>query len=227
MRPTIGINMDVTADGWLRMSLPTAYADAVVEAGGRPRPIACVNDAALLGGEVDGVDAFLFVGGADYPAAIYGEPTHPEAVPMNGRRADVDLLLAGMAMRRGIPILGICGGCQLLSIACGGKLVQHLDRADAHRNGTRHEVELGTGSRLERIFAASRIGVNSFHHQAVQPAAPGRGLAITARADDGTVEAIESTGPRFLLGVQWHPERLDEAHRRLIFGALIAAARDD
>jgi len=225
MRPTIGINMDVTADGWPRMSLPTDYVDAVLEAGGRPRLLTCVEDEPLLRGEVDGVDAFLFVGGADYPASIYGEPTHPEAKAMHGRRAAVDMILARLVLRRAVPVLGICGGCQLLNIATGGKLVQHLDRAEAHAGGQRHEVAFSAGSRLARIFGAARIAVNSFHHQAVDPAALGRDLAITARADDGTVESVESTGTRFLVGVQWHPERLDGAHRGRIIGALIAAAR--
>lgn len=224
MRPTIGINMDVTADGWPRMSLPTDYVDAVLEAGGRPCLVPAIEDEQLLRGEVDGVDAFLFVGGADYPASIYGEPTHPEAKAMHERRAAVDVILARLVLRRGIPVLGICGGCQLLNIALGGKLVQHLDRAEAHRGGTRHEVAFGEGSRLALIFAADLIAVNSYHHQAADPAAIGRDLVVTARADDGTVEAVESTGPRFLVGVQWHPERLDGAHRGRIFGALIAAA---
>jgi len=225
MRPTIGLNLDVTTDGWPRMGLPVAYVDSILEAGGRPRLIACVNDEALLGEEVNAVDAFLFVGGADYPASIYGEPTHPKA--MHGRRAAVDLLLAGIVLRRELPVLGICGGCQLLNIACGGALVQHLDRAEAHQDGTQHEVELVAGSRLARIYGAARICVNSYHHQGADPTAVGRDLVITARADDGTVEAVESTGSRFLVGVQWHPERLDEAHRRRIFGALIAAARGE
>jgi putative glutamine amidotransferase len=224
MRPTIGINMDVTADGWLRMGLPVSYPDAVLEAGGRPRLVPAIEDERLLRDEVDGVDAFLFMGGPDYPPSLYGEPPHEKANPMHERRAAVDMLIAGLVLRRGIPVLGICGGCQLLNIAMGGKLVQHLDRAEAHAGGQRHEVELVPGSRLARIFGTDRIAVNSYHHQAADPAAIGRDLVVTARADDGTVEAVESTGPRFLVGVQWHPERLDEDHRGLIFGALVAAA---
>ncbi len=175
MRPTIGINLDVTADGWLRMGLPAAYPDAVVEAGGRPRLVPAIEDEQLLREEVDGVDAFLFMGGPDYPPSLYGEPPHAKTNPMHERRAAVDMLLAGLVLRRGIPVLGICGGCQLLNIAMGGKLVQHLDRAEAHAGGQRHEVELSSGSRLARIFGALRIAVNSYHHQAVDPAASGTG----------------------------------------------------
>lgn len=225
MRPIIGINLDVAeADGRSRLSLPAEYVDAVVESGGRPRLVAALDDERLLRDEVEGVDAFLFIGGADYPSSSYGEPPHEKANPMSRRRATSDLLLARLVLQRTIPVLGICGGCQLLSIASGGKLVQHLHRAEAHQR-QRHDVELAAGSRLARIFGASRIEVNSFHHQAVDPAVPGRELAITARADDGTVEAIEATGRRFLLGVQWHPERMEGAHRRRLFDALVSAVQ--
>jgi putative glutamine amidotransferase len=104
--------------------------------------------------------------------------------------------------------------------------VQHVARAEAHTGGQRHEVDPAPGSRLERTFDAAQIRVNSLHHQAVDPAALGRDLSVTARAGDGTVEGIESTGSRFLVGVQWHPERLDGTHRRRAFGALVAAARE-
>jgi len=227
MRPIIGINLDVAeADGRSRLSLPVEYVDAVVESGGRPRLVAALGDESLLRDEAEGVEAFLFIGGADYPSSSYGELPHEKARPMSRRRATSDLLLARFVLQRTIPVLGICGGCQLLSIAAGGKLVQHLHRAEGHR-GRRHDVELAAGSRLARIFGASRIEVNSSHHQAVNPAVPGRELAITARADDGTVEAVEATGRRFLLGVQWHPERLEETHRRQLFGALVSAAKAD
>jgi len=133
MRPIIGINMDVAeADGRQRLTLAADYVDAVVESGGQPRLIACLGLESLLREDVGGVDAFLFVGGADYPSSLYGEAPHEKAKPMSGRRAETDLLLARLVLERGIPALGICGGCQLLSIATGGKLVQHLRHAEAH-----------------------------------------------------------------------------------------------
>ena len=107
-----------------------------------------------------------------------------------------------------------------------GKLVQHLPQADAHGEDRSHAVTVQGGRILRGLFGDGRMTVNSCHHQAIRPDGVGDGLTVVARADDGTIEAVEGTDPaRFLLGVQWHPERIrDAAHRQAIFGAFVRAA---
>ena len=263
MKPRIGMNMDVAAvDGWPRMAVGAAYVDAVREAGGWPVLVPAVPEEADLRERVEEVEGFVFIGGADYPSFLFSEPPHPKVNLMHERRWNTDILLARLALERRIPVLGICGGCQLLCIACGGKIIQHLPGADAHLKADAQEVEIVGGRILRQLFGLGRITVNSYHHQAVDPAAPGRGLEVAARAADGTVEAIEGTAhwasqeeedrglrgsrgcgsrgkapekhtasvscgaaDRFLLGLQWHPERMkNEEHRRKIFGAFVEAA---
>ena len=124
------------------------------------------------------------------------------------------------------PILGICGGHQLINLAFGGRLIQHLPQAVAHTGGKSHPIDIRNGRILRELFGEGRLDVNSWHHQAVPLDGLGQGLVATAFADDGIVEALEGTDPsRFLLGVQWHPERSpDPEHCRQLLGALIQAA---
>jgi len=173
-------------------------------------------------------DGVLFIGGQDYPSALYDELPHPQTEPLHAMRAASDLELFRAAFASPTPILGICGGHQLLNIACGGKLIQHLPQAEAHGGEKNHGVTIHGGRILRELFGEKRIEVNSHHHQAVDPDAIGRGLIVTARADDGVVEALEGTDSgRFLLGVQWHPERYhDLEQRRKIMAAFVAACAD-
>jgi len=230
MRPTILVNCDVEMDAVRnrqRLSLLAAYVDVVAEAGGRPVIVSPTLPLELLREQVDCCDGALFVGSAqDYPPAWYGEAPRPETQAMNPPRADADRELARTALARGLPVLGICGGHQLLNLACGGRLIQHLPQAAAHTGGKSHPIAIRGGRILRELFGEGRIEVNSWHHQAVPPDGLGQGLVATAFADDGTIEALEGTAPsRFLLGVQWHPERSpDPEHRRQLLGALIRAA---
>lgn len=226
MKLGIGLNMDVqVVDGWPRLVTGAAYVDAVREVGGWPLLVPAVPEEAWLRKHLEEVDGFVFIGGADYPPSLFEEPPHPKVNLMHERRWKTDILLARLALERRIPVLGICGGCQLLSIACGGKIIQHLATADAHVKADAQEADIVGGRILRQLFGLGRIAANSFHHQAVDPAAPGRGLEVVARAADGTVEAIEAIDGRFILGLQWHPERMrDAAHRTKIFGALVKAA---
>src|SRR5262249_48237573 len=136
-----------------------------------------------------------------------------------------ELSLACLALRRGLPVLAICRGAQVLNVACGGTLHQHIDGHRQTVPGTQptHEVEIAKGSRLHRITKTRKLSVNSFHHQAVDQL--GEGLRIVARAADGTVEAIEGSDG-FLIGVQWHAETLS-AHLPLFEALVTAAARTE
>ena len=228
-RPVILINSDLAVDpvrNSLRIRLAAAYVDAVAEAGGLPMVVSPTLTPELLHEAVSRCDGVLLIGGNDYPPSWYGEAAEPETQLMHPVRAAADRVLAQAAWTRDVPILAICGGYQLLSLACGGRLIQHLPQAAAHTGDARHAVTICGGRILRGLFGETRLEVNSCHHQAVHPAAIGDGLVVTAQADDGTIEALEGVDPqRFLLGVQWHPERFaDLDARRKIFGALIQAA---
>ena len=228
-RPVILINSDVEPEGRLsalRVRLPAAYVDAVAAAGGLPVVVSPTLPPELLREQVARCDGVLLIGGRDYPPAWYGELPHPETQVMHPVRAAADLELSQAALARGVPVLGICGGLQLLNLACGGRLIQHLSQAEAHGDDKLHAVTIRGGRILRELFGETRIEVNSCHHQAAHPDGIGRGLVVTAMADDGTIEALEGTDPaRFVLGVQWHPERYcDVEHRQRILGVFVRAA---
>jgi len=142
------------------------------------------------------------------------------------------MILARLVLQENtqMPVLGICAGPQLFNITLGGKLVQHLPTAEDHIAYTpiqdkEHEIEITGGRILTSLFGKGKISVNTNHHQAADPEFLGSGLQVVACADDGVVEAIESTEERFLLGVQWHPERTrDINHQKKIFNAFIKAS---
>jgi len=220
-RPSIGINCDYDGER-PRVFLRIGYIDAVRDAGGLPLLLPPNGRAGEIDEFLDRVDGLLFSGGDDYAPRRYGATRiHPEVKLVHPRRERFDIALARRAIRRGLPILGICGGAQLLAIAAGGTLRQHL----AHHppRGAKHAIEIEPAARLAAIAGRTRAQVNTFHHQAIRRA--GDGLAIVARAGDGVVEAIEAN-EGFRIGVQWHPE-IDAASRlsRAIFAALVEEAR--
>jgi putative glutamine amidotransferase len=229
MKPLILLNADVERESAypsLRVRLPAAYGDAVAECDAVPMVVSPTLPPAALQAAVARADGVLFIGGRDYPPAWYGEPPHAETREMSAARAAADHLLAAAALARSIPILGVCGGHQLLVLACGGRLIQHLPQAESHTGNRRHAITIRGGRILREIFGETRVEVNSYHHQAACAEAFDAGLQVTARADDGVIEGVEGTDPaRFLLGVQWHPERMEESHRRALFGAFVHACR--
>jgi putative glutamine amidotransferase len=167
------------------------------------------------------LDGICLSGGPDLDPAAYGaRERHAELGPTEPSLDAFELSLLRLALPRRLPILAICRGAQALNVACGGTLHQHVPghRQSEPATGTTHDVVVEPRSQLRRIMRATRLPVNSFHHQAVDEV--GEGLRVTARADDGTIEAIEGDG--FVVGVQWHAETL-AAHLPL-FEALVTAA---
>ncbi|HUC16200.1 MAG TPA: gamma-glutamyl-gamma-aminobutyrate hydrolase family protein [Acetobacteraceae bacterium] len=232
--PLIGLTLDAEAPGgyssypWY--ALRQNYAEAVIAAGGLP--VALPHHAEMAAEYLDRIAALIVTGGAfDVDPALYGAGVRHASVRLKEMRTKSELALLEGALARGMPVLGICGGAQLLAVARGGRLIQHIpddvQGALAHqqtesRHRAAHEVTLTPGTLLARLVGAERMAVNSSHHQAI--AEPGTAL-VNARAPDGVVEGIEDPGFPFCLGVQWHPEfSVDEGDRR-IFAALIAACR--
>jgi len=229
-RPVIAVNLtlDTPPDAPRSLRVYEPYVDAVVAAGGLPLLVPPI--AALATDYLAGADGVLFTGGLDYPPALYGEKPLREVRPQTPERTQSDLALMRLALRGRLPVLGICAGLQLLNIAAGGGLVQHLPGADSHvrlkGRDSVHDVEVLPGTRLAGIFGARRLTVNSSHHQAVDPARLGRGIAVSALAPDGVVEGLELAGRRFFVCVQWHPETIaDRKHRSRLFKSFIAACR--
>jgi len=230
-RVIIGINTDF-GDSFYRVA--EAYVDCVIAAGGLPLLVPGNGKRRLLDEYIKMADGFVFIGGRDYPPGWYGEKHHPKSILVHPRRAEVDLYLARAALRRKIPVLGICGGHQLINIALGGTILQHIPNAADHqpaqqekgkRKVIKHAVEITGGRILRKLFGEKKITVNSYHHQAVAPEALGRGLKAVAFADGGIVEAIEANELQFILGLQWHPERMPwRAHASRVFNALVKAA---
>lgn len=226
MRPRILVNCSLSDDEAATRIL-IAYCDGVHRAGGLPLVAPAFTDADSVAEALAQAQGVLLIGGPDYHPDAYGEEPHPRAALMDRRRHEADLLLARVALARRLPVLGICGGHQLLAIARGGALVQDLPsqwpNALDHRQG-QHAVRVAQGSRLAALVGPA-ITVNTFHHQAVRPERTG-GLVPVAWADDGVIEALEDPAHPFCLGVQWHPERMPEApSSQAIFAAFVDAAR--
>ncbi len=216
----------------LEVALATLYPEAIERAGGVPVIVPLLRPDAV-GALVDRVDGVCLPGGPDLQPSAYGEEPHPQLGPTEPRVDAVELALVKAADRRNLPILGICRGMQLLNVARGGTLHQHLPdivgdelqhRQPEHGSITTHCVETASHSRLRTALGGPKLEVNSFHHQAVH--ALGRNLAATAWAEDGTIEAIEQPGERLVMGVQWHAEGLRD-HGPLFELLIEAAAQAD
>ena len=231
MPPLIGISLCLDTIGRFRRGrryhyIDERYADAVAEAGGLPAYLPIQPGLEQIADRIDGL---LVPGGDDLlPGVPYPEEIRFEATP--SEQVDFDRVLLARALARGIPILGICYGMQILALHHGGSLLYHIPldvpEAAPHQlpeDEGRHSIRVERGTLLEAVMGADPEPVNSSHHQAVARA--GEGLRVSARADDGMVEAIEGVGNGFCLGVQWHPERLSGVHRTRLFGAFVSACR--
>ncbi|CAA7616532.1 Glutamine amidotransferase [Magnetospirillum sp. LM-5] len=224
--PVIGITLDSEEPGgyskfpWY--ALRQNYAGWIAEAGGLP--IALPHEPELAAHYLDRIDGLLVTGGAfDVDPALFGAASRHATVTLKSRRTAFELAIVQGALERDMPILGICGGQQLLNVALGGTLIQHIPDEVAGclaheqpnpRNEPGHTVAIAEGTRLAAITGAGTVAVNSAHHQAVKNVAPG--CIVDATAPDGVIEGIEAPDKRFCIGVQWHPEfNISEADRAL------------
>lgn len=233
-KPLIGVNCDINGDKPRLIGLSAPYVQALKNAGAIPvlLPPMPEEDLKTVLANLDGV---LMIGGADYPPRLYGQKVDSSTVEMDEERWRFDILLAKTVVdKTKLPFLGICAGSQALNISRGGSLIQDIPTklpqmkvAHASKDGwqkgfNKHEVSFAKLTKLKRIYGVDRLSVPTSHHQCVDRV--GDDLLIAATADDGMVEAVEMKGDRFVVGVQWHPER-DFAANHNLFEDFINAAR--
>ncbi|HXO91457.1 MAG TPA: gamma-glutamyl-gamma-aminobutyrate hydrolase family protein [Stellaceae bacterium] len=233
-QPVIGLTLDHEPPGgyskfpWY--AIRENYCNAVCHAGGLP--ILLPHDPDAAAAYLDRIDGLVVTGGGfDVDPALFGATSRHPSVTTKDRRTAFEYTATKGALARGMPVLGICGGQQLLNVVLGGTLIQHIPdevpgsvahRQPNPRDEPGHTVRVVPGTLLHRITGAANLAVNSAHHQAVKEAGPN--LLINAVAEDGVVEGIEDPHRRFCLGVQWHPEfEINEADRR-IFRAFVEVA---
>ncbi len=232
-RPVSGSNRDCEAEPLPRSMLRVTYYDAVHAAGGVPLLLPPIEDPAAIAAMLERVDGLVLTGGDDIDPTHFGEELHPSCKLLSRRRQDFDLALARAALERRAPVLAICCGMQAVNVVRGGSLIQDIPSAVAaplaHRAvptgapAPEHEVAIEPGTRLREIVGADRIVANSAHHQSC--GRMGADLRLSARAADRLIEAFEDPDHPFLLGVQWHPERIAaRAPHGALFRALVAAA---
>ena len=234
-KPVIGITLDAEPPGgyskfpWY--ALRENYCAAVVRAGGLPVPLPHEPD--LAAEYLARIDGLIVTGGAfDVDPALFGASERHATVKTKDRRTEFELAIARRAIDADKPVLGICGGEQLLNVVLGGTLIQHIPdevtNALAHeqpnpRDQAGHTVRIVPGTLLHRVTAMLELDVNSAHHQAVKAVGPG--VVVNATAADGVIEGIEDTRRRFCLGVEWHPEFAISPGDIRLFDAFIQAAR--
>ena len=231
LRPAEGAHFAHHSEPPRRMlALGVTYLDAVAAAGGIPVILAPLP-ARRLEAIIDRLDGVCLSGGPDIEPGCYGAGAHAELGPTE---PEVDLFELGLvraARRRGLPILAICRGMQVLNVSRGGTLVQHLPdlggeiwhRQSEPASQPTHEVVVAADSKLAAIVESQRADVNSFHHQAIDRL--GAGLEPVAWSSDGLIEAVEAPGDAFTIGVQWHAECLTERpEHAALFASLVAAA---
>ncbi|GII01188.1 gamma-glutamyl-gamma-aminobutyrate hydrolase family protein [Planobispora takensis] len=228
-RPVIGITCYVeparfTVWEMTAALLPYGYVEHVVRAGGQPVILPPAGDPAELAGRLDGL---IVAGGGDIDPARYGEPPHERTGYIRRFRDEAELGLVRAALDRGLPLLGVCRGLQVLNTVLGGTLHQHVPDVVGHGGHApapgrfgRMPVRLAPGSRVAKILGDGPADVAHYHHQAIDR--PGEGLTVTAHAQDGTVEAAELQGHPFAVGVQWHPEADEEC---ALFAGLVEHIR--
>jgi len=219
-RPVIGIsgaagdaNTYLGTTRW--QGVAATYPRAVQSAGGAPVVLGPVLDEDSVTALLPRLDGLVLTGGGDINPLLYGHAVEM-ALGVDPDRDRLEHQLVLSALRAEVPVLAICRGMQMLNVACGGTLVQHLGDEAPHfdfAGATRHAVTVDPGSLLHRVTGTSRLTVNSLHHQAVLTV--GAGLTVAATGDDGVIEALELPGRDDVLGIQWHPELLTEEPEHL------------
>jgi putative glutamine amidotransferase len=234
--PLIGVSTSITVGASPeRAYVNSAYLHAVQQAGGVPVALPPQLSSASMRQLAGDLQGLLLTGGGDMDPALFGETPHATLYDVAPARDTLETSVLHVALDRGLPVLAVCRGLQVLNVALGGSLHQDVGTDPgtqlAHsqkepRDQPTHKVKLTPGCRLAATLGADELEVNSMHHQAIKRL--GRGLTAVAWAPDQIVEGAEIGDPsRFVLGVQWHPEELvghSEPARRL-FAALVAAAR--
>jgi putative glutamine amidotransferase len=234
--PKVGISGVVRQwDDAERTGVNGAYVKAVLNVGGVPTILSPLMGARLASRALDGVEALVLTGGEDIDPALYGAAPSDRLSPPSRERDLFELALFAAARQRGLPILGICRGIQLINVALGGTLYQDLPterpgniehRPEGPRDSRTHQVRLKVGSRAAATLGRTEVRVNSSHHQAIRDLPSG--LIASGWTDDGLIEAVETPeGAPWLLAVQWHPEEMHAeaaAPERGLFAALVAAA---
>ncbi|TWU14629.1 putative glutamine amidotransferase [Symmachiella macrocystis] len=228
--PLIGITTYGRDEG-NRFTLPGEYVDAVRRAGGIPLLIAPgesqVDDVLAI------LDGLVLAGGGDLCPTLYGGSMHESIYMVDSERDNSELELARTIIKAGFPTLAICRGAQLVNIALGGNLHEHLPDVVGEeilhrlppREPVEHQVTIDADSRLAAAMGETDVSTASWHHQAIRDVAPA--LTVTARAPDGTIEAVEAREHPWLLAVQWHPEltAARDAHQQRLFNALVETAQ--
>lgn len=233
MSVTIGVFPSIKDDGtcWLYDS----YTDAIISVGASPLVIPHIpkSSADSLFALMDMCDGFMFTGGGDIDPSFYGMERWDECGKSILKRDEFELFAIDYAIRSDKPILGICRGCQLINVAFGGTLCQDIPTAyknaqrhtsESVENPTVHEIDISVDSPLFEMSGAPRVKINSFHHQCVDKL--GKGLRILATSPDGIPEGVYLDNDRYIVGVQWHPERryTSESFDKGVFLSLVKAA---
>lgn len=230
MRPVIGISCYGEQARWGAWDVPAvvlhrAYVESLERAGAAVVVLPPVADAGSVEAAVSRLDAVVIAGGADIDPAYYSAAPHETTDRPRTDRDSTERAIYLAARERGLPVLGICRGMQMMSVVSGGSLIQDLPSAGfgtLHRERlgefTEHTASFAPGSLVATILQGTDAVVNSSHHQAVADAGT---LTITGYAEDGTVEVVEDPTAPFVLGVQWHPEMMDDSR---LFDALVRAA---
>jgi putative glutamine amidotransferase len=229
-KPLIGITTDVKTDELKENCylIETTYARAIAEPGGIPILLPSLQErSSILRDAVANIDGLLLPGGRDMDPKYYNEEPHPKLRLMSKERTESEMVILDEALKQNIPVLGICGGMQLINVFFGGSLYQDIpsmiSNAIVHEKGARHEILVEDGTLLRGIVKEKNFSIKSYHHQSVK--AVGKGLKVSAQCPDGVIEAIEKEG-HFVLGIQWHPEREESEISKRIFRAFIDRCKE-
>jgi len=235
-KPLIGVTFDAEEPGgyakfpWY--ALRENYCSSIADAGGIPFPL--IHDLSLVDAYLSLIDGLVVTGGDnDVDPALYGVSTQHPTVKVKPKRTKFEIAVIQEALKKNIPVLGICGGHQLINVVLGGTLIQHIpEEVSANlkheqpnsRAEPWHDVSIIKDTFLYKIIKTENLSVNSGHHQAIKDV--GRGVIVNALAPDGVIEGIEVPDYRFCLGLQWHPEFIVAPQDEIVFKAFIDAARE-